>query len=347
MNAKIGDMGFGPSWAGFAHENSATKEGYALLQNANGQTTLINKKSGGGHIGIRVDNRDKIKINDDGDVDTVGTVTASNFRDVTAGDMGFPNWVGFAHADNANQQAYALLQSRDGQTTLLNKKPGPGKIAFRVGNVDKVTIGETGDLQATGTITASNYRDVTAGTMGFSGWVGFAHANNANQQAYALLQNQDGRTTLLNKKPGGGHIGFRVGNVDKMVVSDAGNVGIGVTGPTHPLQLASGAHVTAGGVFTNASSRVLKQNIRELASDAAAAALRVMNPVRFRYKSDPETSHVGFIAEDMPDMATNARRDAISPMDVVAILTRVVKDQAARLEAQGQRLADLEAAMAR
>ena len=33
-----------------------------------------------------------------------------------------------------------------------------------------------------------------------------------------------------------------------------GNVGIGVARPEHPLELASGAYVTAGGAWTNSSS---------------------------------------------------------------------------------------------
>ncbi len=42
------------------------------------------------------------------------------------------------------------------------------------------------------------------------------------------------------------------------------NPGIGQTSPQHPLHMGSGAHVTTGGVWTNASSRDYKENIREL-----------------------------------------------------------------------------------
>ena len=43
-----------------------------------------------------------------------------------------------------------------------------------------------------------------------------------------------------------------------------GKVGIGTPNPTFPLHMASGAHVTEGGVWTNASSRALKTRIKDL-----------------------------------------------------------------------------------
>ena len=46
-----------------------------------------------------------------------------------------------------------------------------------------------------------------------------------------------------------------------MVIQQNGNVGIGTTTPTlGPLTMASGAYVSAGGVWTNASDRNLKEN---------------------------------------------------------------------------------------
>ncbi len=73
-NAFVGDVGHSAEWAGFSHSKSATKEGYGLLQNSNGQFTLINKKSGGGYIGFRIDNVDKMVLAENG---YVGIGTAS------------------------------------------------------------------------------------------------------------------------------------------------------------------------------------------------------------------------------------------------------------------------------
>jgi hypothetical protein len=67
-NAFIGDVGHGPNSTAFAHIGSATTEGYALRQSSDGFFTLINKKSGSGYIGFRVDNADKMVIDNSGNV---------------------------------------------------------------------------------------------------------------------------------------------------------------------------------------------------------------------------------------------------------------------------------------
>ena len=58
-----------------------------------------------------------------------------------------------------------------------------------------------------------------------------------------------------------------------MTIDRAGNVGIGQPRPDHPLEMASGAHVSAGGVWTNSSSIANKENVEALDPEAALAAL--------------------------------------------------------------------------
>ncbi len=47
---------------------------------------------------------------------------------------------------------------------------------------------------------------------------------------------------------------------DLMITTD-GKASFGVFAPSHPLQMASGAHCTAAGAWTNASDRRLKTDI--------------------------------------------------------------------------------------
>jgi hypothetical protein len=50
--------------------------------------------------------------------------------------------------------------------------------------------------------------------------------------------------------------------------------------------------------------------------------------VTYTYKADDtKEQHVGFIAEDVPDLVAKADRTAVSAMDVVAVLTKVVQEQ--------------------
>ncbi len=112
----------------------------------------------------------------------------------------------------------------------------------------------------------------------------------------------------------------------------AGRVGLGMPSPTFPLQMGSGAHVTAGGVWTNASSREYKEDIHDLSGREARAALEQLRPKRFHYKADRGDEHLGFIAEEVPDLVATANRKGLSAMDVVAVLTKVVQEQQAELE---------------
>lgn len=125
---------------------------------------------------------------------------------------------------------------------------------------------------------------------------------------------------------------------DRVIFDNDGNVGIGMTSPNNPLHMASGAHVTAGGVWTDASSRQYKENIRDLTVEEAMTALRELQPSRFNYKVDKEEEHVGFIAEDVPELLANKDRNGLSPMDIVAVLTKVVQEQQKRIEALEGRL---------
>lgn len=128
------------------------------------------------------------------------------------------------------------------------------------------------------------------------------------------------------------------GSEDRITINRDGNIGIGTNRPRHPLEMASGAHVTAGGVWTNASSREYKENIEELTLEDALAALGELAPVRFNYKTDGEDDYVGFIAEDVPDLVATKDRRGLSAMDLVAVLTKVVQAQQKQIEELESRL---------
>jgi hypothetical protein len=125
-----------------------------------------------------------------------------------------------------------------------------------------------------------------------------------------------------------------------VTIANSGNVGIGVTAPSQPLQLASGAYVSAGGVWTNASSRTLKDRIAPLSTAEAIQTVASLSPVTFVYKTAPGESHVGFIAEDVPELVATQDRRSLATMDVVAVVTKVVQDQQRQLQDQDQQLHD-------
>jgi hypothetical protein len=101
----------------------------------------------------------------------------------------------------------------------------------------------------------------------------------------------------------------------------------------HEIHTSSGAYLTSSGTWTNASSREYKDNIRSLSTEAAVRTLDALDPVTFTYKNDAQ-QRVGFIAEDVPEMVAMPDRKGLSPMDIVAVLTKVVQEQRQQLEAE-------------
>jgi len=132
---------------------------------------------------------------------------------------------------------------------------------------------------------------------------------------------------------------------ERMRITQSGLVGIGTTNPTQPLMMGSGAYVSAGGVWTDASSRTFKDHISKLSLSAAKNAFAKLQPVTFVYKASPNEKHVGFIAEDVPDLVAREGRKSIAPMDILAVMTKVVQDQQKTIDDLKARLAKLEALM--
>jgi len=108
------------------------------------------------------------------------------------------------------------------------------------------------------------------------------------------------------------------------------------------VSFANGASISSVGVYSNPSSRKLKQNISSIDSSDALKAINSLEPVTYQYTADPSEQYAGFIAEDVPEIVANNDRKSLSTMDVVAVLTKVVKDQQATIEVLTKRLDNLE-----
>ena len=97
----------------------------------------------------------------------------------------------------------------------------------------------------------------------------------------------------------------------------------------------SGAYVTSGGVWTNASSRAYKTDIQGLSPKEERALLDEIidaELVRFRYKREPSgRRHVGLIAEDAPVDLADAPRKGIPTGDAIGVLIGAVKAQQAEI----------------
>ncbi|MGQ4647924.1 tail fiber domain-containing protein [Lyngbya aestuarii] len=123
------------------------------------------------------------------------------------------------------------------------------------------------------------------------------------------------------------------------MVSDFNNL----SSYTDVASINSKGDLSIKGKLIEASSRELKDSIVELPEQEAMAALEKLNPVKFFYKADRERNlHVGFIAEDVPDLLATSDRKGVSSMDIVAVLTQVVKEQQKTMTALVEKVKILE-----
>jgi acetolactate synthase small subunit len=159
-----------------------------------------------------------------------------------------------------------------------------------------------------------------------------------NSSVAGLMMTQSGGETGYIMHNRANTLTIGAGSQDRITIDHEGNVGFGTSRPLHPIELANGAYVTAGGVWTDSSSRESKENIAELTPEEALAALANLEPVTFNYRQEQQEQYVGFIAEDVPELVANSDRTGLSAMDIVAVLTRVVKLQQKQIEKLEARL---------
>ncbi len=128
---------------------------------------------------------------------------------------------------------------------------------------------------------------------------------------------------------------------DLLALKNTGKVGIGTTAPSEKLEVAGNVKCVK---LLETSSRELKENIAELSGKEAVEALKNLNPVKFNFKADSDKNlHIGFIAEDVPELVATSDRKTLSPMDIVAVLTQALKEQQNTISALAEKVKLLEA----
>jgi len=113
-------------------------------------------------------------------------------------------------------------------------------------------------------------------------------------------------------------------------------VGIGVTVPTHYIDVAGGAYCN-GSQWVSVSSIKYKKDIHSLTREEYQDILKKLaqtEVVRYRYKSENSAElHIGVIAEDAPEEMVDAERIGIPTGDAVGFLLAALKAQQQEIEA--------------
>jgi hypothetical protein len=229
-----------------------------------------------------------------------------------------------------------------GQVGINNASPG-----VNGGKLQVTTSGGAGMIATFGTdtIPITMYHNAARAALFYNGYNdGTDRIFFGTNRVASVEFNASSGLFAIKTTPANGATGAAATFAERFNIDVNGNIGIGTATLTASAAIthSNGATLTTGGVWTNASSRALKQDIHELSLDDAKSTLNGLAPVTYEYKVNPNEHHVGFIAEDVPELVATTDRKGLSSMDIVAVLTKVVQDQQKTIDALNQRLDEIE-----
>ena len=204
------------------------------------------------------------------------------------------------------------------------------------------------DIQTTGGLSqfmVNTNGDVGVQTSTPDGRLDIAHPSNANNHAFLVSHLGDVGINIDDGQVPNGLFDIQTtAGSSLFTVNTDGTIGVGVqsVNASNVLEFANGAHLTTGGVWTNASSRNLKNNITDISAEVALNTIKALKPVTFTYKIEPTESYAGFIAEDVPEIVATNDRKSLAAMDFVAVLTKLVQEQQKAIENLQRRVEQLE-----
>ncbi|MCJ8305136.1 tail fiber domain-containing protein [Shewanella sp.] len=245
----------------------------------------------------------------------------------------------------------AITIAADGDVGIGTNAPtGRFEIKNNAGNKSLLTIANTGHI-GIGNGEAEVVYGVTAnihvqGNDNEHSMVGIDTSDNTKSGSIAFTTAKQQKWLISSRNNFNYHLGSTEGRLgffnnqssELLTIHENGNLYIGDSpsntnnNTNHAIETSTGAHLTTGGVWTNSSSRELKNTIVKISNKAALSALLDLNPVTYEYNSEPGETYAGFIAEDVPELVATNNKKGLSPMDIIAVLTKVVQTQNERLE---------------
>ena len=140
----------------------------------------------------------------------------------------------------------------------------------------------------------------------------------------ALVRSTNTDTAYINMVGGNLNFNAPTGASTQFKVAGTNTFAIAANGS---ISSSTGASLSSGGTWTDASTRELKQDIEDLDYKESLNIIKQLTPVKFAYKKDPKNKKIGFIAEDVPDLVATEDRKGLSALQIVSALTKVVQSQ--------------------
>jgi hypothetical protein len=336
-------------WTLTANDSASGGANRFSIDDVTNSKTILNIEAASPSNSIYIDSSGKIGFrNSNPGLDlhmTTGDTPAIRFEQTNSSGFTAQTWdIG------ANEANWFVRDLTGGSKLSLRIRPGAPTSSIDIaasGSVGVGTASPEAKLHVFGTSTADTFIGLgndPDGSTGTESAVNFGLAGNSFGRGAGFMNTRpDSNAVAPNPS-----LRFATGNTVRMIIDNEGFIGIGsaATGnPDAPIQYTNGssnARLTTAGVWQDASSRKAKENIVELPAEEAVKALQGLNPVKYDYKVLPTDQKVGFIAEDVPDLVATPERDGLSAMDIVAVVTRVVKEQQKTIEQLNERIGQLE-----
>ncbi|MFA5032996.1 MAG: tail fiber domain-containing protein [bacterium] len=237
---------------------------------------------------------------------------------------------GYFSINNASNSTDAFYGTTNGSgNAIYGYTTGLGKAGyFQINNASNSNPAVQGSTNGSG----SAVRGLASGISSAGGF----EISNVSNSASALYGTTNGSgNALYGSTTGTGRAGyFNINNAS----NSADLLYLNSNGSGNFINASNGAYLSNGGTWTDASSREYKENIEDLRLDEAISTVRNLNPVKFNYKKYAGEKCVGFIAEDVPDLVATKDRKGLSPMDIVAALTKVVQEQQKNIQQQQKQI---------
>ncbi len=221
---------------------------------------------------------------------------------------------------------------------LVNTAGADALIVDATGN-----IGISGDAKVTGTLSAANAE--ISGSLTVTQGIEIDRGTDAKAQimwdgSKWMFGTADALTGI--EYSGHKHQGlYTSSNVEAVTVDTNGNVSIGKTSAT-AIKLEVAGDVTAA-TLSQASSSTNTQNIASLSIETAIELLSSLVPVSYDYLAGSnKTSNIGFIAENVPDKLATSDHKAVVLMDIIGVLTTVVKNQQQEITTAKSQITELQ-----
>jgi hypothetical protein len=215
-----------------------------------------------------------------------------------------------------------------------------GNMSFETGNTERMRITSAGNVGIGTTSPGARLAVAGNGTgagligdAGFGGnYTGISLNGTLSTTSYNILSSPTDVSLFINR-PTGANINFRMANSDQMIITSAGAVGIGTSGPLYTLHVVGNIYATTDVLaFSDIS---VKTNIRPI-ENALEKVLNSRGVIYDRIDTE-DKDNIGFIAQELevnfPELVSeNADgTKAVKYQNAVAVLFEAIKELQAQI----------------